>query len=70
MDEQIFNVEYLLHAILDVNGYDGLCNPTCECGCTLDDLMPCGHVHSTECVAGYERTLDDGATIITVEEEE
>lgn len=23
------------------NGYDGLCHPEYECGCGLDDFMPC-----------------------------
>lgn len=27
---------------LKADGYDGLCNPGLECGCTTDDLMPCG----------------------------
>ena len=40
-------------AWLKEHGYDGLCNPDRECGCTLDDLMPCGEPHETECVGGF-----------------
>jgi len=34
---------------LKSHGYDGLCGD--ECGCGLDDLMPCDR--HTDCVPGY-----------------
>lgn len=41
-------LEYHLKSI----GADGLCNPGEECGCGLDDLMPCGcDLNLEECVA-------------------
>ncbi|WP_165247517.1 DUF3310 domain-containing protein [Adlercreutzia sp. ZJ141] len=39
---------------LQENQYDGLSNPDSECGCGLDDLMPCRHVNPYECVCAYE----------------
>lgn len=35
------------------DGMDGLCN-TFDCGCRLDDLMPCGEPHPS-CIAGRIR---------------
>ncbi len=35
-------VKELLRDWLDDEHYVGLCNPELECGCGLDDLMPCG----------------------------
>jgi hypothetical protein len=34
-------------------GYDGLCLPLVECGCGLDDFMPCGEP-GTSCEAAYK----------------
>ena len=44
---------------LEKNGMDGLCNE--DCGCKLDDLMPCVHPRDT-CEAGNIRygTFDKG----------
>ena len=36
---------------LKENGYDGLCNN--DCGCGLNDLMPCDGKSIGECRAGY-----------------
>jgi len=38
---------------LKENGYDGLCEVMTECGCGLDDLMPCGEPKE-DCEAGHE----------------
>lgn len=40
---------------LTENGYDGLCNPELPCGCSIDDLMPCGEP-DLHCVAAYRCT--------------
>lgn len=39
---------------LRVNDYDGLCNPYSNCGCGLDDLMPCRCPNERGCVCAYE----------------
>jgi hypothetical protein len=31
----------ILKRFLRRGGYDGLCHPDTECGCWLDDLVPC-----------------------------
>lgn len=36
---------------LKARGYDGLAGD--ECGCKLDDLMPCGEPHLVDCVPGH-----------------
>ena len=47
------NVYDIVKTYLQTNGYDGLA--TVECGCWLDDLMPCLPAHeATQCVPGYE----------------
>jgi len=60
-------VKEIVTEYLKDNGYDGLCSE--ECGCAIDDLMPCnddqsycspGYMHSKDCrcknckdLAGY-----------------
>ena len=39
---------------LKANGYDGLCDTHQECGCSVNDLMPCSEP-GTECEAGYKK---------------
>lgn len=39
------------------NGFSGLCND--ECGCRLDDLMPCEQPNK-DCVPGYVRLPTTG----------
>lgn len=41
------------------NHYDGLCNPDGECGCGLDDLMPCQCPNERDCVCAYEIPAED-----------
>lgn len=46
----------IIRQFLGENGYDGLCSD--ECGCLLDDLMPCGSGEFiTGCVAGYRQKV-------------
>lgn len=35
------NVKEITEQYLKANGYDGLYNENCECGCERGDLMPC-----------------------------
>ena len=51
--------EILINGLKEA-GYDGLCN--LECGCFLDDLIPCGNDPSC-CEAGVER-LVNGCRVI------
>lgn len=44
-------VERMVAEWLLKNGYEGLCDGD-ECGCGLDDLMPCGCAHA-DCGAAY-----------------
>jgi hypothetical protein len=49
-------VKELLIAALVEKGFDGLCNPYLECGCSIDDLCPCidriDGCDVNECIAG------------------
>ena len=45
------NLREYIAACLKSDGYDGLHDAE-ECGCTLDDLMPCGHPWA-DCEPGY-----------------
>lgn len=45
---------------LRANHYDGLCNPSGECGCGLGDLMPCQCVNERECMCAYSVPAPDG----------
>ena len=42
---------------LKENGYDGLCND--ECGCSVDDLAPCGD-STDDCMAAYMTHVFEG----------
>jgi len=46
------NVREIVAAWLRQHGYDGLCVPYQECGCILDDLMPCD-APTADCLPGY-----------------
>ena len=46
------NLKSIVTEWLKANGYDGLCNDE-ECGCGIDDLMPCGEP-GEHCVAGHK----------------
>jgi len=52
------NIEEILKAWLKENGYDGLCNPVDECGCGLDDFMPCGDPNISDCEAAHAEKKD------------
>lgn len=43
----------IVYEFLKENGYDGLCRE--ECGCGLEDLMPCGEPDITHCVQAMKR---------------
>ncbi len=47
------NIATIVTKWLRAHGYDGLCIPG-ECGCCVDDLMPCGCCCEGECRAGYK----------------
>jgi len=39
-------------------GYDGLRSRDGECGCILEDLVPCGGEYAMNCIAGYRVDCD------------
>jgi len=45
---------------LEANGYDGLCQEECECGCKLDDLAPCESSDFINCIPGHITPGKDG----------
>lgn len=47
------NVEQIVREYLVANGYDGLANDNGECGCDLEDLMPCGY-QDAFCEVGHK----------------
>jgi len=50
-------VKEIVEKYLRENGYDGL---YCEdCGCRLDDLIPCDWGDFQDCKAGYEQKHGD-----------
>ena len=53
------NVGTIVREWLIRNGYDGLVSDRCECGCSIDDLMPCGFDCIESCLPAY-RYLHDG----------
>jgi hypothetical protein len=50
--ENMLNVEQILKKWLKDNGYDGLyCS---GCGCSINDLAPCGMIYIMDCHPGYK----------------
>jgi hypothetical protein len=43
---------------LELRGYDGLCGE--ECGCELDDFMPCGGEGALDCYCAHKHEIKDG----------
>lgn len=52
------NVLDIVREYLESNGYDGLCNY--KCGCSIDDLEPCGEIKS-DCIPAYAIVCSDCA---------
>ena len=52
MPAEIVTVRQMVAEYLKDNGYDGLAGE--ECGCWLNDLMPCEYFDAYHCVAGHE----------------
>ena len=52
------NVKEIIVIWLSAHGYDGLCNPDDDCGCGLDDFIPCsGEFEFDKCQPAYKRIL-------------
>jgi len=51
-------VKEIVKQWLEANGYDGLCNDIFECGCELNDLMPCQEDVRDDCAAGHKVLFD------------
>ena len=51
------DVKQIITEWLQTNSYDGLC--TDNCGCRVEDLMPCDSPQD-RCVPGYLRRCEDG----------
>jgi len=60
------NAKEIVKKYLIENGYDGLC--AYDCGCYLEDLVPCGEDMS-ECVPGY-KIIVQGDWFITSDKKE
>jgi len=64
------NIKEMLTEALKANDFDGLCHPDMECGCTIDDLFPCGNPDWEECIGGFKYLQDDGDWIIGSKKED
>ena len=40
------------------HGYTSIFNSEIQCGCTMDDLMPCGEFNINDCQFGYTKECD------------
>ena len=47
------NVKEIVLDYLSRNSYEGLFNEDSECGCSVDDFMPCSDGMSAECQPGF-----------------
>lgn len=52
------NLHEIVKTWLKEHGYDGLYNEW-ECGCSIDDFMPCGEP-GEHCMPGYEKLTPSG----------
>ena len=52
------DVNNMIKEYLIKNGYDGLYNGDWGCGCTINDLAPCGD-NIINCNAGYKLSKED-----------
>lgn len=43
----------IIKKYLKDNGYDGLVSTFGDCGCSVDDLEPCGCINIDECVPAF-----------------
>jgi len=53
VDRKIVDVGDIVAEYIEKNGYDGLCNVDSECGCTLEDWIPCSDL-SENCRPGWK----------------
>ena len=60
-------VKEIVKKYLEDNGYDGLC--TFDCGCPIDDLIPCGDCFES-CVPGHKKITHAGPIIVAAKEKE
>src|SRR4030067_2832031 len=58
--ERFFSINTICAAWLKENGYDGLCHPVIECGCSILDFMPCESPGFNTCVAAHKELQNDG----------
>ena len=58
--ESLCSIPAICAAWLTENGYDGLCDPTIKCGCSVIDLMPCDSPGLNTCVPAHKEMQDDG----------
>ena len=49
-DPKVLTAREIVREYLNAHGYDGLYDD--DCGCTKDDLAPCGEI-CTDCLPGY-----------------
>lgn len=48
------NIEKILVKFIEENKFDGLVNNDAECGCSKEDIAPCGQPSLTQCKAAYK----------------
>jgi hypothetical protein len=62
MTEKEMTTLDIIKQYLEANGYDGLAGE--ECGCFIDDLVPCGFGIPVYCRAGYKTRLGYDGEIV------
>jgi len=53
------NIKEIVIEHIKDNKFDGLVNTECECGCLLDDLMPCDDCWVGECEPAYKHSCKE-----------